>query len=212
MRRLGLVMAMMWVQWASAEALSTEDVTWINGFADRMAAQCAERFDRVQAQLGDDPRRDGAMLAIERRVNCECLPTRVRVRATPEVVAALRARNVEAGRTFMQAQAKVCGAQGLRESALPTCLATERERAFETEHGRKPEGTEIDTLPAAGAVMQATCDCYAEQFRALDDATLIQEAEASYENFRQRAADPTVPGFEGRAHAILKDCRARIGR
>ena len=212
MRRLGMVMAMVWAQSAGAEALSTEDVTWINGFADRMAAQCVERFDRMQAKLGDDPRRDSAILAIERRVNCECLPTRVRVRATPEVVAALRARDVAAGRVFMQAQAKVCGAQGLRESALPTCLASEQERAFEEKQGRKPEGAEIDTLPAASAAMQATCDCYAERFGALDDASLIQEAEASDENFRQRVADPAVPAFEGQAHAIMKDCRSRFSR
>jgi len=208
MRRLGLMMVMIWMQSAGAETLSTDDVTWINGFADRMAAQCAERFDRLQARLGDDARRDGPILAIERRVNCECLPTRVRVRATPEAVAALRARDVAVGRAFMQAQARVCGAQGLRESALPTCLASERERAWEAEHGRKPEGDEIDALPAASAAMQATCECYAEQFRALDDATLIHEAETSDENFRQRAADPAVAPYEGRAHAILSGCRA----
>jgi hypothetical protein len=212
MRRLVLVMATIWLQTAGAETLSTEDVTWINAFADRMAAQCAERFDRLLSRPGDDPQPAEVMLAIERRVNCECLPTRVRIRATPEVVAALRARNVEVGRAFMQAQARACGAQGLRESALPTCLASEQERAFETEHGRKPEGAELDALPAVHSAMQATCECYAEQFRALDDASLIEEAERSDENFRQREADPAVAPFEGRAHAILNGCRSRASR
>jgi hypothetical protein len=60
--------------------------------------------------------------------------------------------------------------------------------------------------------MQATCECYAEQFRALDDASLIEEAERSDENFRQREADPAVAPFEGRAHAILNGCRSRASR
>jgi hypothetical protein len=195
-----------------AAPLDSEAVTWINGFADRLEQQCVRRFDQRATELAGADLRTRQMLAIERRVNCECLPTRVRVRASAEVVAALRARDVAAGRAFMQAQAKVCGAQGLRESALPSCLASERERAFEEQQGRKPEGAEIDTLPAASAAMQATCDCYAERFGALDDANLIHEAEASDENFRQRVVDPAVPAFEGQAHAIMKECRSRFSR
>jgi len=209
MRCAGFVLGVLLAPVVGAAGLSTEDVTWINGFADRMASQCVERFARLSDPLGETAGHDGEMLAIERRVNCECLPTRVRVRATPEVVAALRARDVKTAREFMQAQARHCGAQGLRESARPTCLATEQERDFEASHGRKPEAADIPSLPAPDAAMQATCACYAEQVQALDDAALIGEAEASEANFRQRVADTTVPQYEGRLHAILKDCRGR---
>ncbi len=213
MNRLHVGLVLLWVCSMAAQGagLSSDDVSWVNRFADDMTRQCVERFERAQAQLAEKSegaaRRAKGLLGVERRVNCECLPTRLRVRATPEVVAALRARNVSVVRKFMRAQAQACGAQGLRDSAQTSCLASEQERAFQARNGHKPKDAEIDALPAPDAAMQATCRCYAEQVNALDDATLIDEAEASYANFRARVDDASVPKYEGRIHAAMQSCR-----
>lgn len=196
--------------------LSQEDSTWINGFADRMEATCAERFDQadksVAAKTGWQGERAREMLAAERRVNCGCLPTRIRVRATPQMVAALRARDVNAGRAFMAEQARACGAQGLRDSARTNCLATEQEAAFEALHGRKPTEDDTEPVPALTAVNERTCACYADAVGALDDATIIAEAEAAYANFRARAENPATPRHEGKMEALLNECRQGAGQ
>ncbi|QID17482.1 hypothetical protein G3580_07390 [Nitrogeniibacter mangrovi] len=195
--------------------LSSEDVTWVNRFADRMAAQCASRFDEATARLrektGPAGERARALMAIERHVNCECLPTRVRVRATPAVVAALRTQDVAVARAFMREQAQACGALGLRESAYANCLSGEQENAFRQTHGRLPDADELDAVAPPDAAMAATCRCYSDEVQALDDATLVAEAEASYRNDQARIADPSVPRYEGRVGAILQACRRRAG-
>lgn len=198
---------------ATAAGLSQDDSTWINEFADRMEANCAERFDQAERTLADkrgwQGERAREMIAAERRVNCGCLPTRIRVRATPETVAALRARRVAEGRAFMAAQAKVCGAQGLRDSARTNCLATEQELSFETLHGRKPAEGETEAVPPLTAVNQRTCACYSAAVGALDDATIIAEAEAAYANFRARTDDPDTPRHVGKMESLLATCRAQ---
>ena len=199
-----------------AAPLSQEDSTWINEFADRMAATCERRFDEAQqkiaARTGWQGERAREMMAAERRVNCGCLPTRIRVRATPGAVAALRARDVTAGRAFMAEQAKACGAQGLRDSARSNCLATEQERAFEALHGRKPEDGESAPIPALTDANERVCRCYAAEVEALDDTTIIAEAEAAYASFRERADNPEAPRHVGRMDTLLEICRQRAGQ
>ena len=201
---------------AMGAPLSEADSTWINEFADKMEATCAQRFDQAEAKLADKTGWQGdrarEMMAAERRVNCGCLPTRIRVRATPEVVAALKERNVGVGRAFMAEQAKACGAQGLRDSARTNCLATEQEVAFEALHGRKPAEGDTEPVPALTAANERTCACYAEAVGALDDATIIAEAEAAYANFRARVENPDTPRHQGRMENLLNDCRQRAGQ
>jgi len=200
---------------AAAAPLSEEDSTWINGFADKMEASCVKRFDEAARQVADKAGWQGdrarEMMAAERRVNCTCLPTRIRVRATPEAVAALKARKLEEGRAFMAEQARACGAQGLRDSALNNCLATEQESTFEAVHGRKPSDGETEAIPPPTEANERTCACYAEAVGALDDSAIIADAEAAYANFRARAENPDTPRHVGRMETLLTECRKRAG-
>jgi len=196
-----------------AAPLTQEDSTWINQFADKMAANCEQRFDAAARQMADKTGWQGArareMMAAERRVNCGCLPTRIRVRASAEVVAALKARKVDEGRAFMTEQARACGAQGLRDSARNNCLATEQEAAFEALHGRKPAEGDTEPVPDVTEANERTCACYAEAVAALDDTTIISEAEAAYTNFRARTENPDTPRHVGRMESLLAECRQR---
>jgi len=199
----------------SAASLSQEDSTWINAFADKLMANCTQRFDEAQQRVADKSgwigERARDMLAAERRVNCGCLPTRIRVRATPAVVAALKQHKVDEGRAFMAEQAKACGAQGLRDSAGSNCLTTEQESAFEMIHGRKPAEGDTDPVPALTEANKRTCACYADAVSVLDDATIIGEAEAAYANFRERVKNPDLPRYVGKMDALLAGCRQRAG-
>lgn len=191
----------------AASTLDAADVTWVNRFADEMATRCAARFSGRLASVEGDVTRL-RLIEMERRVNCECLPTRLRVHATADVVAALRAREVAPSRAFMIAHARVCGAQGLRDSAELNCRVDAREAAFVALNARPPTGEERASLAPLDAAGLARCRCFAAGVAALDDDTLIAEAEAAYSAFQARLDDPASAPHQGIFAALKQACAA----
>lgn len=179
---------------AAGGGLSSEEVTWINRFADDMVVRCEQRYDQVPA---DARPRAQALFALERRINCECLPTRVRVRATPAVVDALKRRDVTEARRFMLEQARVCGVQGLRDSAHDVCVEREQLRLFEAEQGRAPTAEDAAALAAIPPAVETTCACYAQAVAGLEDQVLIDAAETP----------PDTADGEGVLARLMAGCR-----
>ncbi|MCB1961421.1 MAG: hypothetical protein KDE68_13015 [Rhodocyclaceae bacterium] len=183
--------------------LDAEAVEWVNRFADEMAQRCEARFEARLADGESDLNRLG-LIEMERRVNCECLPTRLRVYATAELVTALQARQLGPSRAFMTQHARVCGAQGLRDSAMLNCRIDLQEAAFAAARQRPPTPAERATLPPLDAAQQAQCDCYAQGVEQLDDDALIAAIE---EDNAARRDGPTAGAQASRLATLMQACQ-----
>jgi len=79
----------------------------------------------------------------------------------------------------------------LRKSAVPACK----------------EDIEPGTLKPAA--IQAACKCYADGVAKLDDNAIRDDAVAAYQNYQQRAKDPSVKPYASKLETLKADCIAK---
>ena len=93
--------------------------------------------------------------------------------------------------TFYQPAFQQCSVSVLRKIALPSCKE------------------DIGPGTLKPAAIQAACKCYADAVAKLDDATIRDDAVATYRNYEERAKDPSVKAYTSKLETLKSDCIAK---
>jgi len=165
-------------------ARAGDEAERLTQLADTLEANCRakhEAMQQAQKSWGKPMwEQERVMQDMQRNIECECLPARVRA-AIPQLSRAMQANKKDEFDAILFAQTKNCHVVGYRQYVGRLC----------------------EVEPGAA---KKTCECVAAGTDKLDDETVFSEIMASYKNFEQRVKDKTVPKYEGRMSAIEKAC------
>jgi hypothetical protein len=121
---------------------------------------------------------------------CPCMARKIIEVTDQRLAERILAEDKDLGSLFFEPAFQQCSISVLRKMALPSCKDD------------IPKGT-----PPAAA--EAACQCYADAVAKLDDATIRDDAVATYRNYEDRVKDPTIKPYASRLEALKTGCMTK---
>jgi len=190
-----VVPGLLWGLASTASANDTAAETAMHAYTQKCHALFQARAEALCLRCQDVPEQRRIQFAMMEQAQCTCVADRVRATGDARLPAALLTNDGQAS-AFLQRAAQECMALGARVTMRPLCLAD----------AQAAGPNETDEQKAARA---AVCHCIGDAVEKLDDATMIAEADAAYENFQARIRDASIPKRKGVIDAIETRCQAK---